>query len=173
MIVSPAAPGSKTAQLRVSISRNGAEPDGAAIRQFVKSTKRVTAFTQNRTRVDFVLPLLLGSKRALLRGESGVPPNIVRQKCYYETGRKLFQKLHKNADFLLIHGLKRLKSARIAENKPVPPPVFGRNFAGTLAFFPRKWYVYEGVLRPFLARRYQKARVARHLLRQNSNYVIK
>lgn len=67
MIVSPAAPGSKTAQVRVSVSRNGAEPDGAAIRQFVKSTKRVTAFTQNRTRVDFVLPLLLGSKKALER----------------------------------------------------------------------------------------------------------
>ena len=30
MIVSPAAPGSKTAQVRVSVSRNGAEPDGAA-----------------------------------------------------------------------------------------------------------------------------------------------
>ena len=67
MIVSPAAANSKTAQLRVSISKNGAEPDGAAIQSFVKSTKRVTAFTQNRTRVDFVLPLLPGSKRALER----------------------------------------------------------------------------------------------------------
>lgn len=67
MIVSPAAANSKTAQLRVSISKNGAEPDGAAIQSFVKSTKNVAAFSQNRTRVDFVLPLLMGSKKALER----------------------------------------------------------------------------------------------------------
>ena len=70
-------------------------------------------------------------------------------------------------------GLNLLKSARILENAPIPPPVFGRNFAGTLAFFPRKWYVYEGVLRSFSARLRQKAGVVRHLLRRNSNYVIK
>lgn len=67
MIVSPAAANSKTAQLRVSISKNGAEPDGAALQQFVKSTKSVAAVSQNRTRVDFVLPLLMGSKKALER----------------------------------------------------------------------------------------------------------
>lgn len=72
-----------------------------------------------------------------------------------------------------MQGLNLLKLARILENALIPPPVFGRNFAGTLAFFPRKWYVYEGVLRPFPPRRRQKAGVARHLLRQNSNYVIK
>ena len=72
-----------------------------------------------------------------------------------------------------MQGLNLLKLAQILENTPIPPPVFGRNFAGTLAFFPRKWYVYEGVLRPFSARLCWKAGVARHLLRQNSNYVIK
>ena len=70
MIVSPAAANSKTAQLRVSISKNGAEPDGAAIQSFVKSTKNMAAFSQNRTRVDLVAAPAAGEQKGTFeRGE--------------------------------------------------------------------------------------------------------
>lgn len=52
-----------TARVRVSVSRDGAEPDGNRLRAFVKSTKAVTVFTQNRFIVNFDLRDFIWVKR--------------------------------------------------------------------------------------------------------------